>query len=76
MPEGFRVGQRPDPVTQTVLLGGHPRVGLEDNIYLEKGKMAAVSLLGVGGRGPDVCKAVIFNDVFEKAEQRSRVREA
>ena len=27
-------------VAQTVLLGGHPRVGLEDNIYLEKGKMA------------------------------------
>jgi uncharacterized protein (DUF849 family) len=22
------------------LLGGHPRVGLEDNIYLEKGKLA------------------------------------
>jgi uncharacterized protein (DUF849 family) len=27
-------------VAQTVLLGGHPRVGLEDNIYLEKGKLA------------------------------------
>jgi 3-dehydrocarnitine:acetyl-CoA trimethylamine transferase len=25
---------------QTVLLGGHVRVGLEDNLYLEKGKMA------------------------------------
>ena len=25
---------------QAVLLGGHPRVGLEDNIYLEKGKLA------------------------------------
>jgi len=25
---------------QTVLLGGHVRVGLEDNIYLEKGKLA------------------------------------
>jgi 3-dehydrocarnitine:acetyl-CoA trimethylamine transferase len=23
-----------------LLLGGHPRVGLEDNIYLEKGKLA------------------------------------
>jgi uncharacterized protein (DUF849 family) len=23
-----------------VLLGGHPRVGLEDNNYLEKGKLA------------------------------------
>ena len=27
-------------VAQTALLGGHPRVGLEDNIYLEKGKLA------------------------------------
>jgi uncharacterized protein (DUF849 family) len=27
-------------VAQTVLLGGHPRVGLEDNIYLEKGRLA------------------------------------
>jgi uncharacterized protein (DUF849 family) len=27
-------------VAQTVLLGGHPRVGLEDNIYLEKRKLA------------------------------------
>jgi uncharacterized protein (DUF849 family) len=25
---------------QAVLLGGHPRVGLEDNIYLSKGKLA------------------------------------
>ncbi len=25
---------------QAVLLGGHPRVGMEDNIYLEKGKLA------------------------------------
>ena len=27
-------------VAQAILLGGHPRVGLEDNIYLEKGKLA------------------------------------
>jgi len=27
-------------VAQTILLGGHPRVGLEDNLYLEKGKLA------------------------------------
>ena len=26
---------------QAILLGGHPRVGLEDNIYLEKGKLAS-----------------------------------
>ena len=27
-------------VAQAVLLGGHPRVGMEDNIYLEKGVLA------------------------------------
>ena len=27
-------------VARAVLLGGHPRVGMEDNIYLEKGKLA------------------------------------
>lgn len=27
--------------TQSVLLGGHARVGLEDNIYIERGKLAA-----------------------------------
>jgi uncharacterized protein (DUF849 family) len=27
-------------VAQTVLLGGYVRVGLEDNLYLEKGKLA------------------------------------
>ncbi len=27
-------------VAQAVLLGGHVRVGLEDNLYLEKGKLA------------------------------------
>jgi uncharacterized protein (DUF849 family) len=26
--------------TQSLLLGGHARVGLEDNLYLEKGVMA------------------------------------
>ena len=29
-------------VAQAVLLGGHPRVGMEDNIYLEKGKLAPI----------------------------------
>jgi len=27
-------------VAQAVLLGGHPRVGFEDNLYLDKGKLA------------------------------------
>lgn len=35
-------------VAQTVLLGGHPRVGLEDNIYLEKGKLAPSNAALVG----------------------------
>ena len=27
-------------VAQTVVMGGNPRVGLEDNLYLSKGKLA------------------------------------
>jgi uncharacterized protein (DUF849 family) len=39
-------------VAQTVLLGGHPRVGLEDNIYLERGKLApSNAALGKDYRG-------------------------
>ena len=34
----FRLHQFPI-AAQTVLLGGHVRVGLEDNLYLEKGKL-------------------------------------
>jgi uncharacterized protein (DUF849 family) len=37
-------------VAQTVLLGGHVRVGLEDNLYLARGKLAP-SKCGVGGEG-------------------------
>ncbi len=46
LPEGaiwfaFGVGIAQFPmVEETVRLGGHVRVGLEDNLYLEKGKMA------------------------------------
>jgi uncharacterized protein (DUF849 family) len=37
----FGVSQHQFPmVAQATLLGGHPRVGLEDNLYLEKGKLA------------------------------------
>jgi uncharacterized protein (DUF849 family) len=37
----FRISLHQFPmVAQTVLLGGHVRVGLEDNLYLEKGKLA------------------------------------
>jgi uncharacterized protein (DUF849 family) len=38
---GFGVGRMQMPmVAQTVLLGGNPRVGLEDNLYLDKGVFA------------------------------------
>jgi uncharacterized protein (DUF849 family) len=37
----FGISLHQFPITaQTVLLGGHVRVGLEDNLYLEKGKLA------------------------------------
>lgn len=39
---GFGVGRMQFPmVAQSVLLGGHVRVGLEDNLYLEKGVPAS-----------------------------------
>jgi len=38
---GFGIGANEMPmVAQAVLLGGHVRVGLEDNLYLEKGVLA------------------------------------
>ncbi len=40
-------------VAQTLLLGGHPRVGLEDNIYLEKGKLAPSNAALVEKAGKD-----------------------
>ncbi len=37
----FGVGRMQMPmVAQTVLLGGNPRVGLEDNLYLGRGVLA------------------------------------
>jgi len=55
-------------VAQTVLLGGHVRVGLEDNLYLEKGVYASnaelveraadiVTLMGAKVLGPDQARA-------------------
>ncbi|WOE75491.1 3-keto-5-aminohexanoate cleavage protein [Alterisphingorhabdus coralli] len=57
LPEGaiwtaFGVGRHSFPmVAQSVLLGGHIRVGLEDNLYLSKGELAE-------GNGPLCEKAV------------------
>jgi uncharacterized protein (DUF849 family) len=43
-------------VAQAVLLGGHVRVGLEDNIYLDKGVLAEGSAPLVG-RAVSICAA-------------------
>ena len=46
MPEGsiwsgFAISKNQMPfIAQTVIMGGNPRVGLEDNLYLSKGKLA------------------------------------
>ena len=47
LPEGsqwasFALGRMQMPwVAQSILLGGHVRVGLEDNLYLSRGKLAS-----------------------------------
>ena len=39
---GFAISKNEMPyVAQTVVMGGNPRVGLEDNLYLSKGKLAS-----------------------------------
>jgi uncharacterized protein (DUF849 family) len=62
---GFGIGRMQMPmVAQTVLLGGHVRVGLEDNLHLEKGVYASnadlveraatiVTLMGASVLGPE-----------------------
>ena len=38
---GFAISRNEMPfVAQTAVMGGNPRVGLEDNLYLSKGKLA------------------------------------
>ncbi len=67
----FGVGRMQMPmVAQTVLLGGNPRVGLEDNLYLEKGVLATNAQL--------VERAVLIVEslgarVLSAAETRSRL---
>jgi len=57
-------------VAQAVLLGGNVRVGLEDNIYLERGVLASngmlveraveiITRLGARVLGPDEARAKI-----------------
>ena len=66
---GFGIGRMQMPmVAQTVLLGGHVRVGLEDNLYLERGVFASngqlveraaaiVTHMGARVLGPDEARA-------------------
>lgn len=73
LPEGanwtaFGISRHQMPmVAQAVLLGGHVRVGLEDNLYLERGKFASngqlvekavniVEMLGAKVVGPDAAR--------------------
>jgi uncharacterized protein (DUF849 family) len=65
----FGIGRMQMPmVAQAVLLGGHARVGLEDNLWLDKGVPASngdlvaraceiVRLLGARVVGPDEARA-------------------
>jgi uncharacterized protein (DUF849 family) len=58
---GFGVGATEFPMAAAaVVMGGHVRVGLEDNLYLERGKMAE-------GNAPLVARAV---DVIESIGDR------
>ena len=42
----FAIGRMEMPfVAQSLLLGGHVRVGLEDNLYLERGVLASNGML-------------------------------
>jgi len=66
---GFGIGRMQMPmVAQTVLLGGHVRVGLEDNLYLDKGVFASngqlveraagiVTMMGANVLGPGEVRA-------------------
>ena len=76
LPEGaiwasFGIGRNQFPaVAQAVLLGGHVRVGLEDNLWLEKGVHATngqlvekavkiIQLLGTNIASPDEARAIL-----------------
>jgi uncharacterized protein (DUF849 family) len=67
----FGIGRNEFPaVAQAVLLGGHVRVGLEDNLYLERGVLATngslvdkavkvVEILGTSVASPDEARAIL-----------------
>ena len=68
---GFGIGRMEFPmVAQAVLLGGHARVGLEDNLYLERGVHASnasltekavkiIELLGAKVASPDEARDIL-----------------
>ena len=68
---GFGIGRWEMPmVAQAVLLGGHVRVGLEDNLYLEKGVYASngslteraiqiIELIGAKVASPDEARSIL-----------------
>ena len=66
---GFAISKNEMPfVAQTVVMGGNPRVGLEDNLYLSKGKLATNAQL--------VEKAIrIINDLGVSTMTPSETRE-
>ncbi len=68
---GFGIGRWQMPmVAQAILLGGHVRVGLEDNLYLEKGvygtnaslterAVAIIRLMGAQTASPDEAREIL-----------------
>lgn len=65
----FGIGRTQFPlVAQTVLYGGHVRVGLEDNLYLERGKLASSNAVLVE-RAVEIIR-IIGGDIATTAEAR------
>jgi uncharacterized protein (DUF849 family) len=65
----FGIGRQQFPfVAQTVLFGGHVRVGLEDNLYLGKGQLAPSNAAMVA-KAVDIIR-LIGGDVASPAEAR------
>lgn len=66
----FGIGRMQFPlVAQTVLFGGHVRVGLEDNLYISKGKLAA-SNAELVARAVEIVR-LIGGDIASPAEARA-----
>ncbi|MEQ1612786.1 MAG: 3-keto-5-aminohexanoate cleavage protein [Hyphomicrobiaceae bacterium] len=65
----FGIGRTQFPlVAQTVLFGGHVRVGLEDNLYISKGRLAA-SNAELVARAVEIIR-LIGGDIASPAEAR------